>query len=383
MELQLFFALLRSVICGEALPEEYKKPISEEQIKTLLDLAKAHSLLPLLSEALLRHKLLQTNETEELCQALLFQSISIYQQQTEALRQLCRLLNEAEIPHLPLKGSVLKKYYPEPWLRTSCDIDVLVPLEQYPAAKELLQQNDYRFLREGSHDSVFLSPEEVSIELHYTLLEQKRLERTDALLERIWQYAFAQNDTFTYELQDEMFYFYHIVHMAKHFEGGGCGVRSFIDLWILNHSFPFDKEKREALLQEARLEKFAKAVEKLSEVWLSGAAMDISSEMVQEFILMGGVYGTMENRVTLQQSKQGNKVTYLLRRLFIPYDELKFRYPILQKHKWLLPVMEVRRLGRLFLSDKRKQSAEEFKATQNLQEEEQQTAKKLWEYLGL
>ena len=36
-------------------------------------------------------------------------------------------------------------------------------------------------------------------------------------------------------LADEMFYFYHIAHMVKHFEVGGCGIRPFLDLWIMNH----------------------------------------------------------------------------------------------------------------------------------------------------
>ena len=38
--------------------------------------------------------------------------------------------------------------------------------------------------------------------------------------------------------------------MAKHFENGGCGVRPFIDLWILNHRRPFDRAKRESLLRD-------------------------------------------------------------------------------------------------------------------------------------
>lgn len=29
-------------------------------------------------------------------------------------------------------------------------------------------------------------------------------------------------------MKEEMFYFYHIAHLAKHFEVGGCGIRQII-----------------------------------------------------------------------------------------------------------------------------------------------------------
>ncbi|MBO4954226.1 MAG: nucleotidyltransferase family protein, partial [Clostridia bacterium] len=30
------------------------------------------------------------------------------------------------IDFMPLKGAVIRQYYPEPWMRTSCDIDIHV-----------------------------------------------------------------------------------------------------------------------------------------------------------------------------------------------------------------------------------------------------------------
>ena len=41
----------------------------------------------------------------------------------------CDALETAQIPFIPLKGSVLRKWYPEPWMRTSCDIDILDRLQ--------------------------------------------------------------------------------------------------------------------------------------------------------------------------------------------------------------------------------------------------------------
>ena len=50
---------------------------------------------------------------------------------------LCSAFEKAQIPFLPLKGSVIRKYYPEAWMRTSCDIDILVHDEDVGRAKEI------------------------------------------------------------------------------------------------------------------------------------------------------------------------------------------------------------------------------------------------------
>ena len=56
--------------------------------------------------------------------------------------------------------------------------------------------------------------------------------------------------------------------MAKHFVStGGCGIRPFLDIWVLNHKIDFNREKREKLLSDGGLDVFAKQAELLSEVW--------------------------------------------------------------------------------------------------------------------
>ena len=42
-----------------------------------------------------------------------------YEKINYELNRLRSALNEAQIPFIPLKGSVLRQYYPEPWMRTS------------------------------------------------------------------------------------------------------------------------------------------------------------------------------------------------------------------------------------------------------------------------
>ena len=125
-------------------------------------------------------------------------------------------------------------------------------------------------------------------------------------------------------LSDAMFYFYHMAHMTKHFEVGGCGIRTFLDIWVLQNRVEYDPAQREKLLREGGLWKFARGAEQVADWWFNGAQPDEMTRQVSDYIL-------------------------LLRRVFMPYDFLKAEYPILQTHKWLTPVYQVVRWVRMLL----------------------------------
>ena len=148
-------------------------------------------------------------------------------------------------------------------------------------------------------------------------------------------------------MTDAFFYFYHVVHMAKHFETGGCGIRPFMDLWILEKIDGADQTGRDKLLADAGLLQFARAVQKLSRVWFCGEEPDELSRQMEEYILHGGVYGSSENRVMFNQKKHGGRLGYLLSRMFVGMPQMKRSYPILRKYPWLMPIMQIRRWFKL------------------------------------
>ncbi len=165
----------------------------------------------------------------------------------------------------------------------------------------------------------------------------------------IWNWAVLKSGfQFWYEMPEELFYFYHIAHMAKHFELGGCGIRPFMDLWILDKTQRTNRQKQDALLEQGGLLKFSNAARQLSRVWFAGEEHTEITGKMERYILKGGTFGTMENRVVMAQQRMGGKVKYLLSRVFLPYDVLSKKFPCLQKHKWLTPVFQVVRWFRLF-----------------------------------
>ena len=379
---QVLFALLRSVICGEKISESVIAACTPERLEGVYTLAAKHDLAHLVGQAVSKLPLPES-ETLTKCKKAAMQAFARYMLLDQAYQQICQTLEKAEIPFIPLKGSVLRAYYPEPWMRTSCDIDVLVHPEDLDAAVRVLTQElEYKYDRKDSHDVSLFTPRGVHIELHYDLIDCNP--NTDPVLCHTWTTSAVKEGTRYYRcMTDEMFYFYHIAHMAKHFENGGCGIRPFLDLWILERKVDRDRQKRETLLAEGKLLTFARAAETLVQVWFSSAKWDELSRQVNDYILQAGVYGNVRNQIAVYQAKQGGKLAYAMRRIFRPYDRMKHYYPILQKHKWLLPAYQVVRWFRVLFSGGAGNAVKELQTNAEISSERVASTSKLLRRLGL
>ena len=366
-----------------------KKICDKSQLEAIYALSKKHDVAHLVAEALkgfdfgalgdegtaIRAKL----EKQKLLAFFRYEKIKF------ALAQLCELFEAEGVDFMPLKGSVIRKYYPEEWMRTSCDIDILVREEQLEHAAELVEcRLGFKRGALGSHDIGFDSASGVHFELHYALIEETDVGDADRPLLNVWQYAsIVEGKSYEYAMSDEMFYYYHVAHMAKHFVGGGCGIRPFIDLWILNSRIAFDGERRRELLTTGGLSAFATHTERLSEVWFGDGEHSEVTLTMQEYLLGGGVYGNITNRVAVGQTKKGGKLKYALSRIWLPYEVLRFHYPSLNGRKWLLPFYEVRRWFKLLFFGGVKRARAELGANKKLSGAEQDTAAKMLSDLGL
>ena len=219
------------------------------------------------------------------------------------------------------------------------------PQDLKTAVAALEEKLGYVAGKPGVHDVTLQCPGGAHMELHFDLIGEGRANSARDILATVWETAKpVESGAYRMEMDEGLFYFYHIAHMAKHFETGGCGIRPFIDLWLLDRQRPAQADE---LLEKGGLLVFAQAARKLSRVWFGGEAPDELTESLETFLLHGGVYGSADNRVALNQSARGGKLGYLRSRVFAPYEKLKRYYPILETHRWLTPVMQVRRWGML------------------------------------
>ena len=381
---KLLFSLLRIAVCQWAGDETVYTACTSDALERAYALAVKYDLAHLLGIALKKlglGNLPMAQNAEKLQMVATYRYVQLSHEQ----EQVTKTLEEGEIPFIPLKGAVLRDYYPESWMRTSCDVDVLVHEEDLESAVQLLQTRlQYTFKEKTAHDVTLVSPGGVHLELHYTVLEKTELAMLPRVMESIWEESCpVPGKQYHMMLSDAMFYCYHIAHIAKHFEIGGCGVRPLLDTWILCHKVEFDRQLREELLQKGGILAFANAAEKLSEVWFSGVLADSVSKQMESYIFHGGLYGGVENRIAISHVQNKKGMAYVLSRLFLPYDSMKIQFPILEKQKWLLPFCYVLRWGKRLFDGGLRRGSKELKVNATLLEERVLTTKELLEYLGL
>lgn len=380
----ILFAMIRLVICKQPMDSHISAACTDENLKAVYKLATDHDLGHLVGQAI-SELALPESETVKLAKQAAMSALVRQLRQEQAYFRISSTLEGAGIPFIPLKGLVLRNSYPESWMRTSSDLDILVPREELSRARELLIQSlRYRFCKESSHDVALISPEEVYLELHYSVIEDFISPEAHGVMERVWEMAVpAREGGCRLEMPDELFYYYHMAHAAKHFVGGGCGIRAVLDTWVLENRVLHSREARESLLEKGGMGTFAAGMEKLSNIWFAGGKSDPLSEAMEEFILSGGNFGTLENRVIMNQSKKGGKWKYAMSRIFLPYHTLKHQYPILQKHKVLVPVYQVVRWCKLLFRGGAERSLRELQTNAAVTKAEISNAEQLLTYLKL
>jgi len=332
---ETFFALLRTKF-GSA--EWDNRCLSEEELKQLFSLAKAHDLTPIIASVLADLNLIPPN----IAANHQLHAVWRYEKLNHELEQISRVLENAGIDYLPLKGSVIRPVYPEPWMRTSCDIDILVHEEDLDRMTEVLMgELNYTLDQTGGLRHIWMhAPNGIHLEPHYSLHENS--DRLDRVLDEVWENSSVEDGyRHRYKQSPEFLLFHLIVHMAGHFQHGGCGVKPFIDLYLLDHQLNYDRDKLADFCRRAGVEKFCRCVRQVIAVWFGGAPHTDVTQRIEEYVLSGGVYGTRSNQVAVVQERAGNKFQHILTRIFMPYKSLKIKYPILAKHRWLTPVYQV------------------------------------------
>lgn len=379
----VLFALLREAVCGAAANDNCIQDLSPELAEQLFELARQHDLAHIAGHSLQRKG---AQLPEALQQKFARQvNLAIYRslQLQRVYTQVCQTLEQLQVEFIPLKGSVIRSLYPEGWMRTSSDIDILLREKDIPAAVDALVKLGYENKGRNTYDVSVFSPAGMHVELHFNLITDYVSKRQGQILSRVWEESEpVQGQKYHRRMSDGLFYFFHMAHMAKHIHNGGCGVRPLLDTWLLNHRLEADRQTREVLLEEGGLLTFARQMENLAEVWFSGKASDETADMVTAYILDNGVYGTRSRGIANKQTEQG-RGKYFLSRIFVPYGRLKLRYPVLQKHKWLLPFYEVARWFGLLFNGGVKRAAKEVRTGQALSEEERLFSARLLTELGL
>lgn len=92
--------------------------------------------------------------------------VSKFVQMVKVQSETIRILQQAQIPVVVLKGTACGIYYPQPYLRAYGDIDILVNPKDYHSAIKLLAQNEYKWSGSFGEIETSLFRYDFVIELH-------------------------------------------------------------------------------------------------------------------------------------------------------------------------------------------------------------------------
>ena len=360
--------------------DSIKEKITPDILMSVYRLAKKHDLAHVVSKFVYRAKMeidqgLQTRlQQEEIL------SVYRYERMKYAYEEICKAFDEAEIVYIPLKGSVLRPYYPYESMRTSCDIDILIHEDDLGTAISCLEIKSYRCEKRNYHDVSLYSPNNIHLELHFNI--QENMDNLDAVLKDAWEYAVPTNSS-QYAFSKEFFAFHIFAHMAYHFISGGCGIRSLLDIWVMEHKMGISYQCAKELLKKAGIYQFAAEMSKLAEQCFARNNRDAFSDSVLKYIFKGGVYGSVENHILVDKSKTESSVAYAFKRLFLPYKTMIVAYPILKKAPYLLPFCWIARWIEALTGGKSKQIVSEMSCANNISDERLEEVKVICSRLGL
>ena len=328
--------------------------VDKERLSFFYSLSKHHSLKALLYQVIKNTKVVIKQENLEKLEKDYFLNVRKSLAFEEERKALYQFLNEQGIDFLPLKGIIIKDYYPDPHSREFADNDILFGSGD-KKIRDFFIENGYQVeaFRKSNHD-VYMKKPFFNFEMHRSLFgetgDNEKIVNyfSSYLLDK----ALVKENHEKY-LSKEDFYIYFTAHSYKHFHHSGCGIRTLIDyyLYLKREQLDFDYINQE--LAKLDLLDFSKMISSLSLKLFDHEPLNPEEEETLLFIASSGTYGTLEHSVQRGVKEKG-KFRYFMERVFPPYRFYKTAYPWAYKVPILIPIAWLMRFFRvLFKNPKR------------------------------
>ena len=271
-------------------------------------------------------------------------------------RERARILKEFEekqIWYMPLKGVILKRFYPQTGMRQMSDNDILFDAEKAKDVHEIMTSLGYKteIYDEGHRDDYRKLPM-FHFEMHRVLFDKKTLPVSLYRYYRDVRRLLIKDsgNSFGYHLSDEDLYLYMIAHEYKHFAWGGTGLRSLLDTYVFlkKHSKTLDWEYIMAEAEKLGMAGFEKRNRALAlRVFHAGGMQKLSEKETEllDYFIESEAYGSMPHAIR-NYSRQLGMFRYVMLRAFLPMEAVKKYYPFFYRHKLLLPLLPIYRVIR-------------------------------------
>ena len=285
------------------------------------------------------------------------------------------ILHELEtqgIWYMPLKGSILKDWYPKPGMREMADNDILFDPSGREQVREIFQNRGYKTVSFGklNHD-VYEKAPIYNFEMHVSLFHGRYKELAEQY-ENVKELLLPVDGTaYQFAFTPEDFYVFALAHAHKHYSHSGTGVRTLADIYVMDRHLGdiMDRDEVEQKLTQLGIAEYEQHSRVLAEKLFSAVRPLAEIELTEDekemllYYCDSTTYGTFDNRVNnrlheLQKNTEAitlrTKLKYCCVRLFPGREFCKLHYPFVYRHPWTLPFFWVWRIVDKGITHRRK-----------------------------
>jgi hypothetical protein len=285
--------------------------------------------------------------------------------------ELREALRDAGVRTLEVQGTKIKPLYPQPEWRTMSDVDFIIDGGNLLKATKVLEDLGYQCQIVHQTEVNAHRPPNINIELHTEYFRENS------------EYRKVIHSPFDAVGEDgqcdlNTFYLYNILHIAKHYFKGGCGIRRVLDVYYLNKHYAqtIDRTVIRHTLERVNAADFAAELGALANAWFAEEEQALPRSKMGSYIINSGLHGSYPNELKHRLEKNVDhtsrfaKQKYFLRRFFGTGGELRKKFPILERHKILYPFCWFYRSFRALQPQRMKRIRKEIRAVWNTKTKE-------------
>ena len=326
--------------------------IEGSDFEGLFKLADMHSVIGIYAAMNRKNKFPMSQEMAKKLDSYMLATVSQSVMWDTLYKEVSEKLANKGIINIVVKGPVIKKFYPDPDLRTMGDIDLVVHKNDIPLACKTMLEIGFRECTNTVDEFKFVR-NNMTVEIHEDLTSEDFGTGVDYKKEM--QYIFSctkKTDSYVRELTDDCHLVYQILHIAHHLFSAGCGIRQILDVALTIKHCDIDIKSVLEKFDVFRLTELAHMIFYLCDKWFEVNVEDyeIDQELynyVADHILSGGVFGFAagrEKNQSVRDSMRHSRIKFFLVNAF-PNINIMRSYVIWFRNKpsILLPIAWVYR----------------------------------------
>lgn len=353
---QIGYDMLYLTVCAVNGIKPDSERISEMDLNELFKICQFHSLTAIVCTALESAGISDKNFIEAKSKSIRKNILLDIERE-----KICNFMEHNGIWHMPLKGVILKEFYPKTGMRQMSDNDILYDRKYQYSVMQYMQKCGYTVESIGkSHHDTYIKPPVYNFEMHTSLFNKRHefYRYYSGIKKRLVP---DTGKEYTYHFTDEDFYVYMIAHEYKHYIDGGTGLRSLLDcfLYIKKKGRSLDWRYIFQQLKILGISGFEKKSRRLCmKIFRSTDFGKLSSDekTLLDFYLLSGTYGTHEHQIKnrIVKMKIRNKTAYFVKRLFPDIEFWNTYFPATIKMPVMIPFFWCWRIVRGLVINRRK-----------------------------